>query len=146
LSPEEALKTGELAHKCASASQNILRVASGWNMCVNLRWVTCAAMGRLPGQRRKELHFATPPNALDERQYDDPALTSEWRPFESAANYAVSDVFFAEVCLLSKLCANRDALFRTGRGDVFTCDFDRSGFIDLANDLLRVAMNTRTES
>ena len=104
---------------------------------MNLRWVMCAALGRLPKQRRNELTFATAPRGLDARVYRDPTLSGEWAPSDSQLNYAVSDVFFAEVCLLSRLCANSDQLFRTRVGEIFTCDFDRDGFVRLANDLLQ---------
>jgi hypothetical protein len=39
-----------LAMRCIDAKQNVLRVIGGWNICVNLHWQACAALGKLPGQ------------------------------------------------------------------------------------------------
>eukprot|EP00966_Prymnesium_polylepis_P314007 7256242-Prymnesium_polylepis.1 len=50
--------------------------------------------------------------------------------------YAVSDVFFGEVCVLSLICRNAEQLFSVERGDRFVCDFNEAGFGELANALL----------
>lgn len=128
-----------LAHTCVAASLNILRLLAGgspWNMCQNLRWVVCAARGRLPGQRRREMRFATAPGALDFAQYDDPSLGDSWWMEPHDSHFAVSDVYFAEVGILSAICTNAARLFATARGDTFECDFSRDGYLALQQALL----------
>ena len=43
-------------------------------------------------------------------------------------HYAVSDVFFAEVCLLSTICRNAWQLFSVNRGEEFVCDYNEAGY------------------
>ena len=47
-------------------------------------------------------------------------------------HYAVSDVFYGEVCVLSSICRNAWQLFSVGRGEPFVCDFDEAGYRELA--------------
>lgn len=53
----------EVASACINASQNILRI-NGWTMCLNLKWLVCAARGLLPDQKGKEMRFTHAPKAL----------------------------------------------------------------------------------
>lgn len=125
----------ELARRCVLANQNILRLMfscadctgsrAGWNMCRNLQWVTCAARGMLPSQGpSRAMHFAKAPRELDTRDLDDPGRTGSWWTEPHWNHYAVSDVFFAEVCLLSALCKNSWELFTVQRGEPFVCEYE----------------------
>lgn len=115
----------ELARRCEEASENIFRrQVPGANMCLNFRWLVCAAQGKLPGQGAQAIEFASAPNEMDLRVYDDPARGNGWwkKPHES--HYSATDVQFAEICILQKLCARRDQLFLLEAGDPFTCVLD----------------------
>ena len=119
--------TAEVGKRCIRASLNILRLISterSWNMCQNLEWIQCALQGLLPGQKSPLMKFAHAPRDLDTRDYEDPSRTGSWWLDPHDTHYAVSDVFFAEVCMLSSMCSNREELFTIGRGDDFTCAFD----------------------
>lgn len=125
-----------IAHRCIQSNQNILRMVSVvWNMCVNLRWVVCAVTGRLPGQRGKQLHFATAPKALDAAVYRDPSLSDEWWMEPHDQTFSVGDVFFAEVAIIHRVCANRERLLQLERGEIFECEFDQRGFDSLVASL-----------
>ena len=128
-----------LAHKCVAANMNILRLLSGrtpWNMCQNLRWVLCAVHGRLPSQRHREMRFASAPGSLDFRLYDNPGRGDSWWQEPHSEHFAVSDVFFAEVAILSAICRNVERLFTVARGEPFECDFSRDGYRELSAALL----------
>ena len=43
-------------------------------------------------------------------------------------SYAVSDVFYVEACLISRVCTNRDQLFKLGVGQDFVCELDRKAY------------------
>ena len=129
----------ELARRCVEANLNILRIMfscdscvgsrAGWNMCRNLQWVACAAQGRLPGQGSAKIRFAKAPKELDMRDMDDPhRLRSSFPGGDDGWHYAVSDVYFGEVCVLSTICRNSWQLFSVERGEDFECDFDEEGF------------------
>ena len=128
-----------LAHKCVQANQNILRLLSArapWSMCQNLRWTMCAISGLLPGQpAQKQIHFATAPNALTLTQWYEP---DSWPCVDGSCpegKFAVGDVFFVEVCLISRLCRNGADLFSLAVGETMVCDFDPLGFDRLATQL-----------
>ena len=109
-------------------------------MCQNLQWLMCALQGLLPGQRRSsgrgQLHFATAPRDLDWRVWDNPALGAAWWMDPHDRTFAVSDVYFAEVAILSTVCRNHGSsvgeLFGVGRGELFLCDLDRQRYRELA--------------
>ena len=109
------------------ANENVLRVTSGWNMCMNLHWQVCAIQGRLHGQENGKMHFSIAPKDLDVGIFDSP---------ESCiggcdGGYAISDVYFAEICVLSHICKNRAELFLADVGTIFECDFDEQRFLEL---------------
>lgn len=65
------------ARECVHANLNILSLYGSrvpYNICRNLEWQVCAAMGRLPGQRGPHIIFSKEPKQLD------PSPTS-WKPF-----------------------------------------------------------------
>ena len=43
----------------------------------------------------------------------------------------ISDVYFAEVCVVSHVCKNREKLFQLDYGDPFVCEFDHAAFMQL---------------
>lgn len=147
----------ELARRCISANMNILRIMfscsdcvgarAGWNMCRNLQWVLCAVRGLLPGQAGAQaqgaagsdghsIRFAKPPRDLDTRDFDDPGRPNidgaAWWNEPHDQHYAVTDVFFGEVCVLSTICSNSWQLFSVGRGESFVCDFEEANWRRLA--------------
>lgn len=116
-----------LATRCVRAQQNVLRHMGGWNMCVNLHWQTCAVIGQLPGQNSRTLQFSIAPKDLDVGIFDHPRNC-----IGGCSNgYAISDVYFAEVCVVSHVCRNRERLFQLEYGEGFECDFDRRAFDEL---------------
>jgi len=137
----------ELVQRCVDANLNILRIMfscaectgsrAGWNMCRNLQWVVCAVRGLLPGQGAAlGIQFAKAPKELDTRQMDNPSLIPDgadaWWNEPHWMHYAVSDVFYGEVCVLSTICRNAWQLFSVDRGESFVCEYDVDGFHKLA--------------
>jgi hypothetical protein len=131
-----------------------------WNMCLNLYWIGCAIQGALPGQRSPPQHGAPQPAGPSSLQLPVPSggeatrgkmmfsirpsslsLRGFEHPSEGCFNgpngqcgpttYAVSDVYYAEICVLSAVCRNGEQLFRLGVGELFECDFDPSKFLGL---------------
>lgn len=139
----------ELAHRCVSANQNILRLLSsragfGWSMCQNLEWLMCALQGKLPGQASGEMRFATPPKLLTNALWAAPK-TYPCDDGRSCDNrYTVGDVFYSEACILLRVCRNGNDVFRLEYGQSFVCDFDEVQYSDLVRDLLRTALNIDT--
>ena len=116
-----------LATRCVQAQQSVLRHMGGWNMCVNLHWQTCGILGKLPGQGGRTLQFSIAPKDLDVGIFHNPR-----KCVGGCGNgYAISDVYYAEVCVVSHMCKNREQLFRLGYGDPFECDFDQRAFDEL---------------
>ena len=120
-----------LAYRCMNGGQNILRQKGAWNMCVNLKWIACAARGMLPGQQGTDIHFATAPRDLDWEGYHDPSRTGSWWMEPHANTFAVSDVFYSEVAMLNIICANSQDLFGVAEGGVFNCAQDTDGYARL---------------
>ena len=95
---------GALAQRCVQANENVLRVFANWNLCTNMHWQTCAFHGKLPGQDGRRLHFSIAPKNLDVGIFENP---------DSCVGgcdhgYAVSDVYFAEVCITSFVCTSTE--------------------------------------
>jgi len=111
-----------LAHRCIKANENVLRTMNGWNICVNFQWQTCAALGKLPGQGNREIHFSIAPKDLDVGLFE--------HPTSLVGDYAISDVYFLEICTYSHVCRNRNVLFSLGIGEIFVCDFDEAAFYE----------------
>ena len=78
--------------------------------------------------------------ALDTRDMDNPARITDpgdsWWNEPHWQHYAVSDVFFGEVCVLSTICKNAWQLFSVRRGEDFVCDYDEDGYRELVAGLL----------
>ena len=112
-----------LADRCIQAGENVLRLMNGWNICENAKWQLCAALGNLPGQGEPALHFSIAPSALDVEIFRNPDTL--------VGAYAISDVYFLEICLYSHMCKNREALFELAVGELFTCDVDTAAVLEL---------------
>jgi hypothetical protein len=121
-----------LANRCTDANENVLRVMGGWNMCLNLQWQTCAMHGRLHGQGNKKMHFSIAPKDLD---IDIFRNVQQCVGGSCDVSYAISDVYFGEVCVTSQVCRNKEELFALEVGDLFECDFDQAGFQELRSML-----------
>ena len=116
-----------LARRCVDANENVLRVMGGWNMCVNLQWQTCAIKGLLHGQGNRKMHFSIAPKDLDMNIFRNP-----WACVGNCeTNYAISDVYFVEICVISHVCKNREELFALEVGELFECDLDEAAFREL---------------
>ena len=126
----------ELVTRCVGANLNILRLMIGYNMCSNLQWVVCALRGNLSGQGGQPLlKFAHAPRDLDVRDLADPARRNGWWTEPHESHYAVSDVYFAEIIIISTVCANSWRLFSVRRGESFECEWSESGWHELASAL-----------
>ena len=129
----------ELAHRCKEASENILRLLSvrvPWNMCQNLQWVLCSLQGLLPRQKGRKFHFATTPQDLEIGVWEHPT-TWPCNEEECGVNkFAVGDVFFAETCMIHRLCRNRDSLFQSDREELVECDLDTDEYWKFTRQLL----------
>ena len=145
---------GEMARRCVQASHNILRTMGtsegAWNMCLNLHWIGCAIQGALPGQRGKpqqdaaagvvggKMMFSIKPSSLSLYGFEHPSEGCFSGPNGQCGpkTYAVSDVYYAEICVLSTVCRNGEQLFRLGVGELFECEFDPAKFLGLRTMLM----------
>ena len=121
-------RDAQIAYGCVEANQNVMRVAGGvgWTMCLNTRWVLCAARGLLPGQNHV-IRFATAPKQLRSDASD---LQNKGAWYNSNA------VFYLEACLLQLLCKNGQELLTLEIGDPFVCEeHDESSRVTLKNEL-----------
>lgn len=75
--------------------------------------------------------FSIAPKALDVGIFDNPS----WCVGDCWWAYAVSDVYFAEVCALSHICDNKHELFTLDVGTPFQCEFNQGAFFELRNIL-----------
>lgn len=78
------------------------------------------------------MHFAHAPRDLDVRDLDNPNRLQSWWAEPHESHYAVSDVYFAEVIILSMICTNKWRLFAVRRGENFECEWSEAGFHELA--------------
>jgi hypothetical protein len=123
--PDEAI-----AHGCVEASLNVMRVAQGWDMCMNLAWLLCATRGKLPGGNNT-IYFAVAPGSL---RNDDGALLNRGGWYHSGM------VFFLEVCLLQTVCRNGEELLNLQRGQPFVCDVGDAAYREAAARSLERAL------
>lgn len=141
------------AKRCIKANVNILSLYGEdipYNVCRNLEWQTCAAMGRLPGQGvgrgGNVLRFAKAPRNLQ-------PFTGEkviggcygYHPEGCGqTGYSSSDIFFAEACYYNQICSNSHELWTLEDGQDWICHFSEDGLKQLvawlkaADDVLRV--------
>ena len=133
------------ARSCVDKSRNILMIfgdnvhgtGAGYNSCRNLEWQTCAAMGKLPGQQTATIIFAKAPNSLDAAGGRPLGRCGGYSPQGCGRQaYSNDDIYFLEVCMFSKICANNWELFQLGPGDWFHCQISETGFRELQSYLL----------
>lgn len=123
--------SGDLRTACRQANLNILRIG-GWNMCVNMQWMFCAADGKLHGQGSSNyIIFSIAPKNLDtyllERKVQPPSVQG----WNCCGTYAENDIYYLEVCTLNEVCSNTDELFALNEGDPFYCQFDTSKYTEM---------------
>lgn len=95
---------------------------SEWTFCKNMKWLLCAAYGKLPRQAiaEKKITFVSAPKELTNGTY----------PFEST-------VTVHEICTLSKMCTNRAELFTLNKNDDFKCALPTASHLGVFLDYLR---------
>lgn len=77
------------------------------------------------------MQFSIAPKKLDVSLFDNPSNCIGG----CDSGYAVSDVYFAEVCVTSFVCRNRAELFNLDYGDLFECDLDEAAYMELGGIL-----------
>ena len=129
----------KIARRCREARRNVLRLLTGaWTMCQNLQWQLCALQGLLPGQGGKRVSFATAPRELKLEWWMEPSTHPTFPCRDGWCDpdgFTVGDVYFSEVAVVYKVCANRASLFALAAGDFFECQLDRAAFDQLASML-----------
>jgi len=133
------------ARSCVDHSRNILMLfgnnvhntGAGYNSCRNLEWQMCAAMGKLPGQRSQTIIFAKAPRTLDANGNRALNRCGGYSPQGCGRHaYSNDDIYFLEVCMFSKICANNWELFQINDGNWFRCQISETGFRELQAYLL----------
>ena len=82
------------------------------------------------GQRNRQMRFSIAPKNLDVNTFRNPPQCDNDRN-HCAHTYPISDVYYAEVCVVSHVCRNRARLFSLEVGELFECDIDESAFREL---------------
>ena len=143
-------KLGDAARTCVDRSRNILMLfgnnvhntGAGYNSCRNLEWQVCAAMGRLPGQQTPTIIFAQAPSSLDAEGDRPLARCGGYSPQGCGRHaYSNDDIYFLEICMFSKICANNWELFNINPGDWFHCQISEEGFREMQG-FLRSPLST----
>ena len=148
---------GGHAERCVAANLNILSLYGTrvqYNICRNLEWQSCAAMGLVPGQSRetKTIRFAKAPRDLLRPSLMATRLgqCTGWVPTNPPSGgyygYATDDIFFLEVCLYNEICENAASLWEVGRGEDWRCDFSQKRFRQLQALLLTPAQTPKPGS
>lgn len=135
------------AQRCVRANVNILSIYGEtipYNVCRNLEWMTCAAMGRLPGQGEGRggniLRFAKAPRNLEPRTGDRPiGACYGYHPAGCDKGYSSSDIFFLEACFYNQICSNAHELWMLSDGQDWICHVDQAG-IDQVRDWMRAGL------
>ena len=108
-------RLADSARMCVDRSRNILMLfgddvhdtGSGYNSCRNLEWQVCSAMGLLPGQNSATVIFAQAPSTLNAEGKRPLGHCGGYSPQGCGSHaYSNDDIFFLEVCMFSKICAN----------------------------------------
>ena len=128
------------ANQCVRANVNILSLYGDqipYNVCRNVEWQTCAAMGRLPGQGQGRgtniLRFAKAPRNLEPRGGDRPiGACFGYHPAGcGTTGYSSSDIFFLEACYYNQICSNSHQLWTLSDGQDWICEFSVEGLNQL---------------
>ena len=136
------------AQQCVLANVNILSLYGDqipYNVCRNLEWQTCAAMGLLPGQGTGRggdvLRFAKAPRNLEPFSGDRPiGACFGYHPDGCGDDgYSSSDIFFLEACYYNQICSNAHQLWTLSDGQDWICHFSEEGLAQLV-EWLRVGI------
>lgn len=126
---------------CVRANYNILSLywPAQYNVCRNLEWMLCAAMGRLHGQQGNTIRFAYAPGKLETKGGPHPLGSCTGYHPEGCwdRGYASSDIFYLESCIFSTICRNGDEIFRVQEGEDWRCDLSSDGYKQMKRWLLR---------
>lgn len=118
------------ADLCYEASYNILNIINAtnpWNMCQNLVWQLCAALGKLLGQTTRNMHFNPAPKRFK----------ADWWTFGTMGpNFNNLAVTVAEVCIFNEICSNREQLFSIEALEPFVCELDEQRYRKFAAALM----------
>ena len=123
-------------HTCVKANMNMLYLVGedvrntghGYNLCRNLEWQICAATSSLPGQQSSGLVFAHPPRELNLAAAQ---RCAGFAPLGCQSGYGTNQIFYLEVCIMTKLCRNKENVFELRVGEEFHCDFSADGAREL---------------
>lgn len=135
------------AQQCIRANVNILSLYGDlvpYNVCRNVEWQTCAAMGRLPGQGEGRggnvLRFAKAPRNLEPRTGEKVIGGCYGYHPEGCGTkgYSSSDIFFAEACYYNQICSNSHQLWTLEDGQDWICHFSKEGLEQLVGWLRTV--------
>ena len=131
----------EVGHsqQCIASNVNILSLYGDdipYNVCRNIEWQTCAAMGKLPGQGTGRgsdvLRFAKAPRNLEPRSGDRPlGACFGYHPEGCDKGYSSSDIFFLEACYYNQICSNAEQLWTLSDGQDWICHFSEPGLYQL---------------
>ena len=123
-------------HARVRANLNILslyRTRVLYNICRNLEWQVCAALGKLPGSAGAEHHLqqgAEQPGPLNHLSYSASAEAGESRARRATAyapatppTTSTSSRFASS----TKICSNGEELFRLRQGETWHCQLGCSG-------------------
>ena len=142
--PTSRRRLGSASTECARANRTMLEMDDDeYNSCRNLEWQTCAARGRVPGQKTASIVFATAPGEVEMDGADGkPTLSSciGHAPYDcGSVGFANDQIFYAEACAYSKICENRKELFKVKAGELFTCEVSEEGVRELQRLLVAAA-------
>ena len=126
--------------RCPLSLSELFGDAIPYNICRNVEWQVCAAMGRLNGQGGDSIRFAYAPkdlrgDGIGGCQGYAPRGCRRWDD-----GYASLDVFYMETCLFSQICRNRDSLWSVGAGQDWRCELDHEGWEQLRRWLVLEGM------
>lgn len=94
-------------------------------------------MGKLPGQMTQTIIFAQAPKSLDASGPRPLAHCGGYSPQGCGRHaYSNDDIYFLEICMYSKICANNWELFQVEAGENFRCQISETGFRELQRYLL----------
>jgi hypothetical protein len=128
------------SQQCVKANVNILALYGDkipYNVCRNMEWQTCAAMGLLPGQGEGRggnvLRFAKAPRNLEpfhgKRKIGG---CFGYHPLGcEGKGYASSDIFYLEACYYNQICSNSHQMWLLEDGQDWICHFDQWGYEQL---------------
>ena len=122
-----------------------------FTMCKQFEWTMCAARGKLPGQNgTNAIRLATAPKrvAMDEWGAHPIGSCRSYAPVAGCTrgkSYASSDIFYAQVCLLSAICKNFYGLYTLSEGEDFHCELSDRDARERFDELRQLVVDTRPD-